>query len=145
VASLIFQAPRYSSASRVLEPHERAFRLVGTPFRPQGRDPATGLDCLGLVICAFQLPRIELPTYRMTDGCWPSVEREVVRWFEPAERTDSRNNGLAIFRLPRSFHFGVTSGAYLVHADMALGRVALRRLPIRFGRESRFYRLIGAS
>ena len=28
--------------------------LAGTPFRLQGRDPATGLDCVGLVACALR-------------------------------------------------------------------------------------------
>ncbi|OCC24239.1 hypothetical protein MB02_06395 [Croceicoccus estronivorus] len=31
-----------------------AKRLVGTPFRLHGRDPATGLDCLGVVFAALQ-------------------------------------------------------------------------------------------
>lgn len=30
----------------------RAEALVGVPFRLGGRDPATGLDCVGLVACA---------------------------------------------------------------------------------------------
>lgn len=30
-----------------------AERLVGTPFRLHGRDPARGLDCVGLVAAAF--------------------------------------------------------------------------------------------
>ena len=28
--------------------------LVGAPFRLHGRDPATGLDCVGLVACAME-------------------------------------------------------------------------------------------
>ncbi len=31
----------------------RARRLVGARFRPQGYDPATGLDCVGLVWAAY--------------------------------------------------------------------------------------------
>ena len=27
--------------------------LVGSPFRLYGRDPATGIDCIGLVLCAL--------------------------------------------------------------------------------------------
>ena len=27
--------------------------MVGVPFRPQGHDPATGLDCVGLVWAAY--------------------------------------------------------------------------------------------
>ena len=38
--------------------------LVGTPFRLHGRDPATGLDCVGLVAAAFA-----------SIGCRPSVPR----------------------------------------------------------------------
>ena len=32
---------------------DAAEALVGTPFRLQGRTPATGLDCIGLVHCAL--------------------------------------------------------------------------------------------
>lgn len=33
---------------------EAAIRLVGTPFRLHGRNPATGLDCVGLVAEALR-------------------------------------------------------------------------------------------
>lgn len=29
--------------------------LVGTPYRHQGRDPQSGVDCLGLIICVAQV------------------------------------------------------------------------------------------
>jgi murein DD-endopeptidase / murein LD-carboxypeptidase len=32
---------------------DAALRLVGTPFRLHGRDPASGLDCVGLVAAAY--------------------------------------------------------------------------------------------
>ncbi|MET4131706.1 cell wall-associated NlpC family hydrolase [Porphyrobacter sp. MBR-155] len=32
---------------------EAAAKLVGSPFRLHGRDPATGLDCVGLVVAAL--------------------------------------------------------------------------------------------
>ncbi len=31
-----------------------ALNLIGTPFRLHGRDPATGLDCVGLVAEAMR-------------------------------------------------------------------------------------------
>ena len=31
----------------------QAEALVGTPFRLGGRDPATGLDCIGIAACAL--------------------------------------------------------------------------------------------
>ena len=34
---------------------DAATRLIGCPFRLYGRDPATGLDCLGLVDAALRL------------------------------------------------------------------------------------------
>lgn len=33
---------------------DAALALVGVPFRLHGRDPATGLDCVGLVVAAMQ-------------------------------------------------------------------------------------------
>lgn len=43
------------------DPGERiareAEKLVGAPFRLQGRDPATGLDCIGLVALALARAR----------------------------------------------------------------------------------------
>ena len=32
---------------------DAAARLIGNPFRLHGRDPATGLDCVGLVVVAL--------------------------------------------------------------------------------------------
>jgi cell wall-associated NlpC family hydrolase len=32
-----------------------ALALVGTPFRLHGRDPLTGLDCVGLAACALTM------------------------------------------------------------------------------------------
>ena len=34
--------------------------LVGTPFRLQGREPASGLDCIGVVIVSLAQVGIEL-------------------------------------------------------------------------------------
>ena len=34
---------------------DAAIRLIGAPFRLYGRDPATGLDCVGLVHAALRL------------------------------------------------------------------------------------------
>ena len=44
---------------------DRATALVGTPFRAQGRGPA-GLDCVGLVLAACDLPqRTARDNYRL--------------------------------------------------------------------------------
>ena len=35
--------------------------LIGTPFRLHGRDPATGLDCIGLLVAALALTGRAVP------------------------------------------------------------------------------------
>ena len=39
-----------------IDPARRAQALVGTRFRPQGRSAECGLDCIGLVLAACDLP-----------------------------------------------------------------------------------------
>jgi len=44
-----------------------AMAYVGTPYRHQGRSPGTGLDCVGIVVCALQamgVPVNDRRTYR---------------------------------------------------------------------------------
>lgn len=127
----------------MLEPHERALSLVGVPFRLQGRNPSIGLDCLGLIIGAFDLSGFETPTYRISDGNWNQVEFELARWFGKTERAIPRTNDLAVFRLPRSFHFGVISGGLLVHADIVAGKVVTRKMPTRLSGDCRIYTYCG--
>ena len=39
----------------------RARSLVGVRFRPQGRDPMLGLDCVGAAAAAAEEPACRLP------------------------------------------------------------------------------------
>lgn len=123
----------------MLEPHERALSLVGVPFRFQGRDPLIGLDCLGLVLSAFDLIVVEPPTYRVSDGNWSQVETELAQWFARGARTIPKTNDLAVFKLPRCFHFGVISNGFLVHADIVAGKVVSRKMPTRLSGDCRLY------
>ena len=50
----------------------RARALVGVPFRAQGRDPARGLDCAGLVITACGPNRNQVAE---TIGCAEIIAR----------------------------------------------------------------------
>jgi cell wall-associated NlpC family hydrolase len=127
----------------VLEPHERALQLVGVPFRPQGRDPERGLDCIGVVVCAFRLQPPDVPRYQLIDGSWDQIVGELYRWFAAISVNDATAGDLAVFKLPRSFHFGVISGAHLIHADITVGKVVARRLPARLGKECRIFRYRG--
>lgn len=103
--------------------------LVGTKFRLHGRDPAHGLDCVGLVCVAFAAAgvRIAAPSgYRLASG---RIEQ-----FEAA----ASNAGLSVVAEPRAgdavlcrvdarqWHLGIASGGGLIHADAGLGRVVER-------------------
>lgn len=135
------QGPKSCFAFRVFEPQERARSLLGSPFRLQGRDPRVGVDCLGVVIWAYALPEPNGARYRAEDGDWPIVEQRLGAWFEPAAAASS--NHLLVFRLARSFHFGVISEGHFVHADAAIGRVVLRKLPERLIRGCRIFKFRG--
>lgn len=123
----------------MLEPHERATALIGTRFRAQGRNPASGLDCVGLVICAFDLSPVELPRYRLTDGDWDGIERALRPWFDRC-MGNTRPSDVVVFRMPRCFHFGVLGKGHLVHADLTIGRVVARQLPAPLSSDARHYR-----
>lgn len=101
---------------------------VGTPFRPQGRVPGQGLDCVGVVLAAAQAGGVEgrhwrLPPYRLGGqhdasllatleaiGCTP---------VDQAEAGDL----LVLAPRPRLRHLGILTGIGLVHAHAGLGRV----------------------
>jgi len=54
-----------------------AHSLVGTPYRLYGRDPSTGLDCVGFVLAALRLAGrvpVEIPTYGLRNAC---IERHL--------------------------------------------------------------------
>ncbi|MCJ8191783.1 peptidoglycan endopeptidase [Sphingomicrobium aestuariivivum] len=56
----------------MIDPVARARSALGTPFKLQGREPGSGLDCLGLVIHAFRLDGGIFPQaygWRQADAC----------------------------------------------------------------------------
>lgn len=107
----------------MIDAYQRARSLVGTRFRPLGRSCETGLDCVGLVLLAYQLPSTQLPIYRLSSGSWSEIERIVRTWFDPVPAEYAHPGDLRITRLSRSFHFGVLGSGTWVHADLRLGRV----------------------
>lgn len=125
--------------------------LVGTPFRPQGRDPATGLDCIGLALVCLKAAGVDESApddYRLSD---PGLAR-ITDWgrragldFLTAQASvragDLRIVGPALCQT----HVMVFTGGGHVHADARLRRVVLLpggapwpllgalRLPVRHG------------
>lgn len=102
-----------------------------------------GLDCLGLVILAYDIKEAPAARYRQGDGSWENVEKELRRWFVPAYSRRPACCDLVVYRLSSSFHFGVVAGDRLIHADSSLGKVVARRLLMAPGRACRLFRYSG--
>ena len=60
-------------------------QLIGIPFVDGGRDPATGLDCWGLMMAAFRVFGLEIPDYKIScfktpDIYMAAVHESGLRW-----------------------------------------------------------------
>lgn len=100
----------------------RARALVGVRFRLHGRDPATGLDCVGVVAAA--LGRNDAPTgYAMRGGTAAGFAGMLqAAGLAPAGEAEA-GDVLLIEAGPRQFHLGIWTGLGTVHADAGLRRV----------------------
>lgn len=100
----------------------RARAMLGVRFRAQGRDPALGLDCVGLI--AVALPARTLPRdYRLRTGAFPA---DAV----PAGLTacdGERPGDILLCRVsPAQLHLAVRSDGGVIHADATARRVVER-------------------
>lgn len=106
-----------------------AERLVGCRFRLHGRDPATGLDCLGLVGAALAGlgRRPDLPTgYRLRTGTWPGMEGLArAHGLVPATGADRPGDVWLTRPGPGQLHLAVLDHAlcHRIEAHAGLGRV----------------------
>lgn len=108
--------------------------LVGTRFRPRGRDPSTGLDCVGVLAAAFsacgvvdRLPRdYPLRHRRAPETGALAAGLGLVACTRPPAAGD-----VLMLRVdPLQFHFAIATGpATIVHAHAALQRVVEGPLP----------------
>lgn len=100
-----------------------ARRLVGTPVRHQGRDPAVGLDCVGLLVSVSRRMGIE-PHDFLDYDCPPDpgvLMRELRKGMDEVPRLEEASPGHAlVFRLHLkgdAQHLGVlTHRETLIHA-----------------------------
>jgi lipoprotein Spr len=111
----------------------RACALVGTRFRPQGRNARDGLDCVGTAALAAGIPADKVPRdyalrgqrladieHRLCDlGCRP-ILGEVPK---PGDVVVCQPG-------PAQYHMVVITPFGFVHADAALRRVVQRPYPI---------------
>ena len=103
-----------------------ALALVGTRFRLHGRDPATGLDCVGLVVCACGADRVDVPDRYRLDGNDPLW----AEWwlchhgFARCAAVDAAVGDILLAApAPRQLHLLVNGIASHVHAHAGLRRV----------------------
>lgn len=105
--------------------------LVGVPFRPGGRDPATGLDCLGVLTAACgigkALPGPRTPRSRRPPPTYGIAAR---LGLEPAEGTIRAGDVVLTRPGPCQHHVAIaTASGRFVHAHAGLRRVVEGPLP----------------
>lgn len=97
---------------------------VGTRFRPQGRVPQLGLDCIGVVLTAAAAAGlvVALPAYRL-GGDYPDGDALLLG--QGCVRVDAALPGDILVMAPtlRQRHFGIVTPLGLVHAHAGLDRV----------------------
>ena len=108
---------------------ERARALVGTRFRPQGRMPGVGLDCVGTVVAATgRDPAKVRRDYRLRGGAVADMESELVlAGFVPVARSWARPGDILILSAGGAqLHMAILTERGYVHADAGLGLVVER-------------------
>ena len=109
---------------------EAARALVGCRFRLHGRDPATGLDCLGVLVVALanigRAPVIPEGYTLRVRGMPAELERATDYGFCTVEDAVQAGD-VSVFSVgPCQLHFAIWLGAgQLVHAHAGLGKVVL--------------------
>ena len=118
--------------------------LLGAPFRLGGRDPATGIDCVGLVACA--LGGAEAPLgYGLRNA---AIERHCAfaarAGFQPTTGRIERGDLILAAPGPGQHHLLVALGAAgssparYIHAHAGLRRVVLHSGPLPWPRHARW-------
>ena len=112
-----------------------AYGLVGTPYRLHGRDPATGLDCVGLVLAAARVAGVMLDAPQRYSLRTADISA-CLAWFEQpglallAPHTAPCPGDIAAVRPSHTqLHLMIFAGSGLVHAHAGLRRTVMTPLP----------------
>jgi cell wall-associated NlpC family hydrolase len=106
----------------------RARAAIGARFRPRGRVPEGGLDCVGLVGWAYGQA---VPNgYAMRSG--DAVRVRALATAAGLVAGEGRRAGDLVLLAsgPGQLHLGIDSGTGLIHADAMLRRVVERPDPL---------------
>lgn len=108
----------------------RARACIGVRFRPQGRDPRLGLDCIGLAAAATGVRNVPCDYRLRSQG--QGVEDALAKLgFEQVNPTATSPGDLWLLDAsPMQAHLGVFTGSGLVHADAGERKVVERPLPL---------------
>jgi cell wall-associated NlpC family hydrolase len=103
----------------------RALALAGTPFRPQGRRPEHGLDCIGLCLNVYDLPlALARDDYRLSGDHRGEVEAAIrSRFRRLGQAAASPGDLLLMLPADDQLHLGILTRHGFVHADARLRRV----------------------
>lgn len=106
----------------------RARGLVGTRFVAQGRDPAIGLDCVGLALIAYRIDGARVrDDYRLGGAHRGAILGFAKANFRRVPRPRRRAGDLLLLRPGVSqWHLALWSGDGLIHADIASRKVVER-------------------
>jgi len=101
--------------------------MVGVRFRPQGCDPATGLDCVGLVWTAYAAAgcRLARPVgYPLRGWARERIEAALMAAGFAAALGSAHPGDVALIAYPAGqFHLVILGSASFVHAHAGLRRV----------------------
>ena len=103
----------------------QARALVGVRFRPQGRSPDMGLDCVGLVLCAYGLPpSLVRSDYRLRGDHRHEILAGLAKAFRRIAASQRRNGDVLVLQVSRDqLHLAILTAGGFIHADARLGRV----------------------
>lgn len=102
----------------------RARALIGVKFRPQGRSPEAGLDCIGVVAMVFGLAAVR-SDYRLRFSARQELNGEFTACgFRPIEVTKADVGDVLVVEAGhRQLHVVVLTRDGYLHADAGLRRV----------------------
>ena len=107
--------------------------MVGTPFRHQGRNPRSGVDCVGVVLCSVWSAGLDI-TDCIGYGPLPKSDvllEELGKRARRVHRDDAQPGDVLIFQYKADLpiHFAVLVGSeHMVHAHSSTGKVVKHRL-----------------
>jgi murein DD-endopeptidase / murein LD-carboxypeptidase len=101
----------------------RARSVLGAPFRLHGRDPETGLDCVGLIAWVYELGTNIPAGYALRGGDGARFAQIISALGLTKRRAAFRAGDLLLMQAGAAqFHLGLWTGTSLIHADAMLRR-----------------------